>query len=259
MARSYATYRKNNSRIMMSSIAVIAAVLAHSSVSAAPANLVSNGSFEQNNFFIERDGFPRLDDVNGSAPTGWTRDSNSLAEYMTRVPPYLGVTIYNPVDGDYFIGPHDGEWWEQTFATVPGTQYDLSYWSAYGAVWWTSFYYRPGIMPGSVTLIGNTTVFSGMLAGTAAAPSGTTVLDSPFVWSQHTETFVADSDFTTLRFAGSPEPNGGYVFVDAVSVTVSNQPPANKDQCKNGGWRTFSTPRRFMNQGDCIQFVNTGR
>lgn len=36
-------------------------------------------------------------------------------------------------------------------------------------------------------------------------------------------------------------------------------PPADKDACKNGGWATFNVPRTFSNQGDCIQFVNTGR
>ena len=36
-------------------------------------------------------------------------------------------------------------------------------------------------------------------------------------------------------------------------------PPTNKDQCKNGGWQTFNTPHTFKNQGDCIQFVNTGK
>ena len=35
--------------------------------------------------------------------------------------------------------------------------------------------------------------------------------------------------------------------------------PTNKDQCKNGGWMTFDSPRTFINQGDCIQFVNTGK
>jgi hypothetical protein len=35
--------------------------------------------------------------------------------------------------------------------------------------------------------------------------------------------------------------------------------PTNKDQCKNGGWRNFTVPRTFKNQGDCIQFVNTGK
>lgn len=36
-------------------------------------------------------------------------------------------------------------------------------------------------------------------------------------------------------------------------------PPATKDACKNGGWATFTIPRAFKNQGDCIQFVNTGK
>jgi hypothetical protein len=35
--------------------------------------------------------------------------------------------------------------------------------------------------------------------------------------------------------------------------------PLIKAQCMNGGWRTFSGPRTFKNQGDCIRFVNTGR
>jgi hypothetical protein len=34
-------------------------------------------------------------------------------------------------------------------------------------------------------------------------------------------------------------------------------PPTNKDQCKNGGWQTFNTPK-FKNQGDCVSFVATG-
>ena len=36
-------------------------------------------------------------------------------------------------------------------------------------------------------------------------------------------------------------------------------PPTNKDQCKDGGWQAFNTPRPFKNQGDCIQYVNTGK
>jgi hypothetical protein len=35
-------------------------------------------------------------------------------------------------------------------------------------------------------------------------------------------------------------------------------PPTNKEQCKRGGWRTFTIPRAFQSQGDCITFVNTG-
>ena len=36
-------------------------------------------------------------------------------------------------------------------------------------------------------------------------------------------------------------------------------PPTTKDACKNDGWSTFTIPRAFKNQGDCIQFVNTGK
>jgi hypothetical protein len=36
-------------------------------------------------------------------------------------------------------------------------------------------------------------------------------------------------------------------------------PPVDKDQCKDGGWVRFDFPRWFKNQGDCIQFFNTGK
>jgi CSLREA domain-containing protein len=36
-------------------------------------------------------------------------------------------------------------------------------------------------------------------------------------------------------------------------------PPTDKGQCKNGGWLRFDFPRRFKNQGDCIQYVKTGK
>lgn len=36
-------------------------------------------------------------------------------------------------------------------------------------------------------------------------------------------------------------------------------PPANANQCKNDGWKNFINPRKFKNQGDCIQYMNTGK
>ena len=40
-------------------------------------------------------------------------------------------------------------------------------------------------------------------------------------------------------------------------IVVHDAPalPAFKDQCKNGGWKTFAV---FKNQGDCVSFVATG-
>ncbi|HKO59548.1 MAG TPA: hypothetical protein VJV03_00180 [Pyrinomonadaceae bacterium] len=40
---------------------------------------------------------------------------------------------------------------------------------------------------------------------------------------------------------------------------VAVGPPTSGEQCKNGGWATFNSPRTFKNQGDCMQFVNSGK
>jgi hypothetical protein len=49
---------------------------------------------------------------------------------------------------------------------------------------------------------------------------------------------------------------GGYV--PAVQLTSTTPPPKSKDQCKSGGWQQCPN-LAFKNQGDCIQFVNTGK
>ncbi len=36
-------------------------------------------------------------------------------------------------------------------------------------------------------------------------------------------------------------------------------PPASAEQCKNGGWERFDTPRKFKNQGDCVSYMNNGK
>jgi hypothetical protein len=38
-------------------------------------------------------------------------------------------------------------------------------------------------------------------------------------------------------------------------VTDAHPLPTSKDQCKNGGWQTYTV---FENQGDCVSFVATG-
>jgi hypothetical protein len=62
----------------------------------------------------------------------------------------------------------------------------------------------------------------------------------------------------------APGPNES----DVVDVVVMDDfiygeplvgPPTNADQCKNGGWSEFDFPRSFKNQGNCIQFVKTGK
>lgn len=40
-----------------------------------------------------------------------------------------------------------------------------------------------------------------------------------------------------------------------IALAVRTQGPTGKDQCKQGGWQTFTNPK-FKNQGDCVSFVN---
>ena len=35
-------------------------------------------------------------------------------------------------------------------------------------------------------------------------------------------------------------------------------PPISRQECRQGGWTDFDHPRRFANQGECIQFVRLG-
>ena len=58
-----------------------------------------------------------------------------------------------------------------------------------------------------------------------------------------------------------PNPNQADFDHDGIGDVCDSTtgPPTNKDQCKNGGWQLFNSPRMFKNQGDCIQYVNTGK
>lgn len=52
----------------------------------------------------------------------------------------------------------------------------------------------------------------------------------------------------------------GQSYIPAAKFFASN-PPSNKDQCKGDGWKTFTRAdgSTFKNQGDCIQYANTGK
>ena len=62
------------------------------------------------------------------------------------------------------------------------------------------------------------------------------------------------------------DPSGVVAYIPFLSSTFGTPcapppvgPPTTADQCKKDGWKTFNTPRTFKNQGDCIQYVNTGK
>jgi hypothetical protein len=49
-------------------------------------------------------------------------------------------------------------------------------------------------------------------------------------------------------------------YVPAAQFNAANT-AVTKDDCKNGGWQTHTTASggSFSNQGQCIQYVNTGK
>jgi hypothetical protein len=67
-----------------------------------------------------------------------------------------------------------------------------------------------------------------------------------------------DDRLEALPGTGCPTPLGAYSNLSFTgSIVVHDAPPfpSPKQQCKNGGWRTFGV---FRNQGDCVSFVATG-
>ena len=66
---------------------------------------------------------------------------------------------------------------------------------------------------------------------------------------------------TTCSAFPGPFPTGDFRFpsftneTGNVIVTDVRPLPTTKDQCKNGGWRSFGV---FKNQGNCVSFIATG-
>lgn len=67
-------------------------------------------------------------------------------------------------------------------------------------------------------------------------------------------TQVPDGTYTIDLEARDQAGNKTSASVDQVTVTVNNTVD-NKDQCKDGGWMSFTEPA-FKNQGQCVAYVN---
>ena len=122
--------------------------------------------------------------------------------------------------------------------------------------------------------LGSTTL--AVPAGLSGTPSNPTVLQAVFATSvpltpgnQYYIHVDPDGGFLGAAAAFGNAYTGGDAYqgdftlsgLDIGFRTYFAQPqgPKSKDDCKNGGWATFTYPRTFKNQGDCIQFVNTGK
>jgi hypothetical protein len=117
-----------------------------------------------------------------------------------------------------------------------------------------------GVTAHTNCIVGNTVAG---LELTAGGHSGTLNATSNW-WGSATGPMIASNPSGT----GDKiiDPDGAVIYSPFLASTFGTPcapppigPPTNANQCKNDGWKTFNTPRTFKNQGDCIQYVNTGK
>jgi hypothetical protein len=77
---------------------------------------------------------------------------------------------------------------------------------------------------------------------------------------QQPDIFLAGTIGRAPTDCSQPDPNtlfGGPLSDTDITVIDAVPPPLpiSKEQCKNGGWRSYAV---FKNQGDCVSFVATG-
>ena len=75
-------------------------------------------------------------------------------------------------------------------------------------------------------------------------------------YPSHLGFYIDDVSMTVINTATNTTVGSFATSFEATAPT-----PANKDQCKNDGWKSFTNGlgQPFKNQGDCIQYVNTGK
>ena len=91
-------------------------------------------------------------------------------------------------------------------------------------------------------------------AASTTASNMATIDPSSGAFSWDTTGVTSDVYSFNVQAAGS---TGGYAIYN-VFITVTAPPtapaPTIKDQCKNGGWKTFTNPH-FKNQGQCVSYI----
>ncbi|MGD9418724.1 MAG: Ig-like domain-containing protein [Verrucomicrobiota bacterium JB025] len=152
-------------------------------------NLIINGSFEE------------APDYFGWSHSGATRIEKPGSAYATNGNHLLSFNVGNePLDGEVI----------QTFTTVPGTTYQISY--DVGTLG-----FNDNTQTLRVTLTGNTLLLDE--STTVQAVPATAALPEFMVWESQAFTFIADSTSTTLKLEdASTTGNGLDLFVDAVDV-----------------------------------------
>jgi quercetin dioxygenase-like cupin family protein len=90
--------------------------------------------------------------------------------------------------------------------------------------------------------------------GTETYAAGQAFIEEP----GHIHRAANNSGGTTIIDTLYVVPAGGPRSI-AVPAPVCIGPPASTEACMADGWQTFTVPRLFKNQGDCVSWVETGR
>lgn len=80
-----------------------------------------------------------------------------------------------------------------------------------------------------------------------------------FRFCEGNPTRTVDSILFRTGGAAAPATAGNGFLIDNLTLSSGVGPPTSADECKNGGWENFDTPRTFKNQGDCVSFVQNGK
>lgn len=113
------------------------------------------------------------------------------------------------------------------------------------------WHYHPGVGAYTVVTQGMLVVEDGC-GGEAVYAAGEAFLEPPNRVHRG-KNLTGDTVVTAQTFivpAGTPTTQ---------STTQLCGPPSSAGDCQNAGWMAFDHPRRFENQGDCQQYVITGR
>ncbi len=182
-----------------------------------------------------------------TAITGWTVGGDSVDWINT----YWTAPGGNSID---LNGNNPGSI-SQTFATVSGATYDVSFSYAgnfdnYGnaSTGFGSNTSKQGTVQASGILNAPDYFYANWFSGWSHGNMG---------WASTTYPFAATSDATALTFTGDSNTGGwGPVIADVSVVRV----PTSGVQCKDSGWQLYSNPSTlmpFMNQGQCVSYFAT--
>ena len=143
---------------------------------------------------------------------------------------------------------------QQTFTTVPGGIYFVSFWMAGNPA--VGYQGSTGeAVPATKTLYVQAT---GGSKQTYTFTNNNSTSATNMGWVQKGYTFSANSDSTTLSFmADSNNTSYGGPALDSVTVTPIITSGA---QCKDGGWKNLFDPNtgaNFKNQGQCVSHFAT--